>query len=231
MIKLKPILFEGFVSETIVKELEKAYSKHWNTNSVEMAIDRNGGPQKFYEQNQEVFDNITSDATEFKYLGSGAFGSAYSLGDKVLKISHSKNADRNDIIDYLLFDKKIKRGLHLPMVYLRGDFKGSFDSLTYTILEKFEVFPRKYSSVLDTILDMINYDSEGLRPSEIIREIQKDFSSKLSVMEQDLRLGSNWLNKLIQAVRLLNKQDIADLHSGNAGIRRNGAEGYIVFFD
>ena len=234
--KLLSLLFESIHPDTILIELMRAQSR-MDDNAVEGIIEQLGGPEAFYEANKEVFDRILSDATEFKYLGSGVFGSAYNLGDKVLKIADAAaqdSGDRNDTVEKLLYGKS-GGGLHLPMIYQKGSFKGIFRDLSYTILEKFEPIPEKYRSLFNDILDEIesledDYYDSNLSVKDMVAEIRATYR-KLSEVEVELRLASDWLEKFIQSTETLKRQDIADLHSGNAGIRRVGGEGYIVFFD
>ena len=234
--KLLSLLFESTHPDTILIELMRAQSQSRIKNAVEGIIRQLGGPEAFYEVNKEVFDRILSDATEFKYLGSGAYGSAYSLGDKVLKIADAaaqESGDRNDTVEKLLYGKS-GDGLHLPMIYQKGSFKGIFRDLSYTILEKFEPIPEKYRSLFNAILDKIDSLEYVMNYQDMVAEIRAvygKFYTKLSEIEAELRLAPNWLEKFIQSIEKLKKQNIADLHSGNAGIRRVGGEGYIVFFD
>ena len=103
MIKLKPLLFEGVSREESEKnddgepeprppkrgvsreEFEKTFYDTMKGNNP--LIGEIPDVEEFYELNKQVLDGILQGATEFRFLGAGANGSAYSIGNKqVLKI-------------------------------------------------------------------------------------------------------------------------------------------------
>ena len=237
--KLYSILFESVDESTILRELEISVIKgrdKWNETSK--FIDERGTISNFYEMNQSIFAKVTSGADKFKYLGAGAFGLAYDLGNMILKIE--EYADRNETIDNELFGKQSTKGLYFPMVYARGNFSGEYANLTYTMLEKFETVesgPRSpISKLVNTISDIISGLYSSAPPAERGSTIDQakiklgqDFLDNLA---SELRLGNNWLEKLVDDMENISKKHkITDFHSGNIGIRRVGGEGYFVFFD
>ena len=238
MIKLRRILFERIDGEEFVKVLRTVDDSMFANLII-------NSEQEFYDQNKATIDRILSAATEFKYLGSGAFGPAFSIGNKqVLKLG----ADNRPETVLKHFDKKRKKGKHLPMVYDSGRLTFDGEEIKYAVLENFETgFDQNddYRWALDTILLNIDRNSLLSNPrtkkppttkemKELVKELVKKSSRLQDIipkMEEELRLGSDWLDRLISDAMDLHRKHILDAHSGNLGIRRTGAEGYFVFFD
>lgn len=238
MIKLKCILFESINGKQFVKVLSTIDDSMFANIII-------NSEQEFYDQNKATIDRILSGATEFKYLGSGAHGPAFSIGNKqVLKLG----ADHRPETVLKYFDKKRKKGKHLPMIYDSGKFEFYGEEIKYAVLESFETeFNQNddYNFVLNAILTKIDRNSllknpETQKPynTKEMKKLVKDhlasdpkFQEIIPKMEEDLRLVSNWLDKLVSDAMDLHRKHILDAHSGNLGIRRTGAEGYFVFFD
>jgi len=235
--KLSKLLFETIDSNQFQKELQKA--KDASNPGLFNAIHN---IKKFCEINKDKINKMLSGATEIKFLGSGSYGSAFSLGDKVLKLeldSHRPETTLNQ------FNKQRKKGRYLPMVYDHGSLMSDMpkqwlddyeisDKIYYSILEKMETekVDTKYNKLLfDIILQTIKYRKLPLSDKELQTHINQTYSKEIPDMEADLRLSSNWLSKLIKDMKNLKKLQIADFHAGNMGIRRVGGEGYFVFFD
>lgn len=238
MIKLRHILFESING----KEFVKVLSTIGNSMFANLIIN---SEQEFYDENKSTIDRILFGATEFKYLGSGNDGPAFSIGNnQVLKLG----ADHRPETVLKYFDKKRKKGKHLPMVYDSGKLEFYGEEIKYAVLEKFETeFNQNddYNLVLKAILTKIDRNSFLKNPktqkpynTKEMKKLVKDHLASdselkdiIPKMEEDLRLGSNWLDRLISDAMDLYRKHILDAHSGNLGIRRTGAEGYFVFFD
>lgn len=234
--KLLQLLFEntvGFLD--FIRELEQAR----NSSGPELftLID---DPTTFYETNKQEIDNILKGATEFKFLGSGAYGSAFSLGDKVLKLEPSPYRQK---IVMSRFKKETKKGKYLPMIYAHGTLKTDVpeedleypneSTIYYTILEKFDTENiQKYENLLFKIKrETERYTEPQLSNQQLLNLIKKNYGPKLAEMQADLRLSNNWLPQLLKDMKNLRNLSIQDFHAGNIGIRRVGGEGYFVFFD
>ena len=238
MINLSKILFESTIdSSEFIRELKQA-----KDSSSPFLFDLIDDPKTFYEVNKQKIESILNGATEFKFLGSGTYGSAFSLGDKVLKLELNPHR-QTTVMDR--FKKERKKGKYLPMIYAHGTLKTDVPkdliqnpdegtTIYYTILEKFDTenIDPKYNSLLFyIILEIEKYRKPPLPKKELIDLINKTYGSQMVKMEANLRLSSNWLSHFINDIKSLRKLNIADLHSGNIGIRRVGGEGYFVFFD
>lgn len=105
--RLLPLLFEN-IDPTQVMAALKAGIK-CNYSCFPPAIWRHITPEELYALNKGTFDKILVGATEFYLLGSGTEGSAFSLGDKVLKIA--PNTYRADCVDAWLSPKVKKRDI------------------------------------------------------------------------------------------------------------------------
>lgn len=197
------------------------------------------GPANFYKNNKAIFDRILADATEFRLLGRGAEGMAYSLGNnKVLKLSFSGSETRDRMESGLFSQKNL--GRFYPMIYDTGTMTDTeppypeTSPVYYTIMEMLETVPKKWNVFLDSLyafLDRNDYIPAG----SIRKEVEASFpeAHKLKQFESELRLTPNWIQMLHRDRKQINKStnNYADLNYSNAGIRRVGGEGYLVFFD
>ena len=197
--------------------------------------------KEFYDMNKEKIDRILQSATEFKFLGAGANGSAFSLGNnQVLKIE--KSARRPEEIA-AHFAKQSKTGKYLPNIYDYGTLVTDYGStLSYAILERMEIPSDEDLEVLSKVLiEIVNKmwiykDSKVLDIEKMVKEKRKQ---EVDSLTNKLVLKKNWLKTLIADMFKLRKMGITDFHSGNIGIRRMGSgaqgftkpEGYLVFFD
>lgn len=239
--KLLNLLFENVNSSDFIQELKQAM----RSSSPDLFSVINH-PEKFYETNKQKIDKILNGATEFKFLGAGSFGVAFSLGDKVLKLE--QNPHRPETILNQL-NKQTKKGLHFTAIYDHGTLISDIpkkilnqddleETIYYTIMEKMETekINKNYENFLYLIFRQIQ-KSSGMYPPITNKKLEQHFKTdnrynqKIKEMEQDLRLSPNWLSKLIKDIKSLDKLNLTDFHAGNIGIRRVGGEGYFVFFD
>lgn len=227
--KLSSLLFESIDENTILQELIKA-RKDLSTKEYYTSIWRETSPEDFFYVNKNLLIRLLKDADEFRFLASGSDGSAFSIGDKVLKLN-SYPAKPDQISDYLYGGEK-KRGKFFPMIYAQG--RTYTKGVYYVILEMFETIPPIWQELLDDILSVFEQDGWRKAPTEetIKYVIEKD-AAAIKEMEANLRLAPNWLPRLYNDIKtMVNMKDYqADLHAGNVGIRRSGGEGYLVFFD
>jgi hypothetical protein len=218
MIKLLPFLFETIDSNVVINELHKASqgpSYVWKANQ----------PEKLYSDNKEKFDQLLANASEFRYLGSGYEGSAFSLGTTVLKLTLSP--DRSDFAMTQLFGMN-KSGKHLPMIYDQGSLNG--EEVYYSVLELFETIPKGWEEYIHSIiLQAARFGFLKQPVAKFVSVVKKSFPVK--DITAFLRLQDNWLSLLYKDVAKLVKSNIDDFKVDNVGIRRVGGEGYLVFFD
>ena len=248
MIKLKPLLFESVSPEEFI---ETFYSTMTGNNPL---IGEIPDFEKFYQLNKQVLDRILNNATEFRFLGAGANGAAYSIGNnQVLKIEPSNY--RSAAIASM-FDKQTKTGLHHPMIYDEGKLNTEYGEgyLGYAILEKMEIPSGQdlydIGEIIFQIQTMINNKKEIKEPDGAIvykkytpKDIQKEKTltqaDKIKTIGKNLVLKNDWLKKLINHMFKIAKEGLHDFHAGNIGIRRIGSSaqgwmptpGYLVFFD
>jgi len=138
----------------------------------------------------------------------------------------------------------------VPMIYDQGTFTypkldstnffatPKYVELSWIIMEKFETLDRFQQNYIDDILDVINdelYNNTSLddiiNNQKFIMKYSSGDKLKIDKIGEELRLKSDWYEKLIQGMWNLKQKGITDFHSGNIGIRRSGAEGTLVFFD
>ena len=238
MIKLRPLLFEGVSRE----EFEKTFYDTMKGNNP--LIGDIPDVEKFYELNKKVLDRILQSATEFRFLGAGMNGSAYSIGNnQVFKIEPSgyraeKVASR--------YGKQMKTGLHHPMIYDTGKLKTEYGELSFSILEKMEIPSDEDLVVIEQLIQPIHYlmintkrvqqpdgkfKREPYTPKEVVKQLMIKKADKIKEVGEKLRLKDGWLEKLINHMFKVRKENLSDFHAGNIGIRRVGPEGYLVFFD
>ena len=261
MIKLKPLLFEGVSREESEKnddgepeprppkrgvsreEFEKTFYDTMKGNNP--LIGEIPDVEEFYELNKQVLDGILQGATEFRFLGAGANGSAYSIGNKqVLKIE--PGGYRAETIASR-FDKQMKTGLHHPMIYHNGKLKTKDgEELSFAILEKMEIPSSEDLLVIKEIIEIIDDIMNSVKrvkqrdgkfkrtpysPKDVVKELMLREADKIKEIGEKLRLKDDWLEKLINHMFKVRKENLSDFHAGNIGVRRIGPEGYLVFFD
>lgn len=103
--KLYNILFETVSENQIVLAIKDMLKTNSETAQYikSFAINNNISAiaKEFYQQNKTQFDKATNQATEFKHLGGGQKGNAFSLGTQILKIELVDSAN-------LKFSSKIR---------------------------------------------------------------------------------------------------------------------------
>lgn len=243
MIKLKRLLFESVSGAEFVDVLR-------NSTVDDVFLDYIRDPQDFYDMNKKTIDSILKDADEFKFLGAGVNGAAYSLGDRVLKIEPGNY--RAETIATGLYGKK-PTGIHHPAIYATGRLRTALDtdeskkfSLGYAIMEKFEIPSGEDLVDLDKLIQKIYYwmlngdyytDENGwsrrkkYSKEDIKKELAKTRQDVIDRVGEKLRLKDGWLEKLIDHMYIIQDENLADFHAGNIGVRRMGPEGDLVFFD
>lgn len=230
MIKLKSILFEAVDKSEFIKALEDVSAQSEVGRILTMT-----DIQEFYKLNQEKINRILSDAAEFKYLGSGVWGVAFSLGDKVLKMQELNQ--RSDKV-LGLYDKQTEKGLFMPKILDHGQLDmpefSDVEQIDYTILEKFEVVKDErwvafLQEVMNAYMEIIDQEPSPIAIKKHLMKFKKD--TRIPSMSSDLRLKDNWFEQLVDDMISLRKQGILDPKPSNMGIRRVGPEGYFVFFD
>jgi hypothetical protein len=155
---LYSILFEeqnSITEEQVVSEIEngfrkKNYSREMNifVDSLKIAaskINWSIGPaelaKEIVAQGKTLFHKILKDSKEFKYMGGGAIGLAFDLGDMVLKLEVNKvsrvsSKVRTNYVNKTLSAGKV--GTHVPMNYDQGSFTVYGVPVFWNITEKME---------------------------------------------------------------------------------------------
>lgn len=119
------------------------------------------------------------------------------------------------------------------MIYDRGELDaGNGRTLYYVIMEKFEHIPETYDELMSEVLNVLYLQIRG---DYSFAETKKVLEQEVPGYEQlalGMRLEKNWLKRLFDDInKLVTLQFGNDYLTMNVGIRRNGAEGYLVFFD
>jgi len=247
--RLYKLLFESVNKQTILNGLETIFvantetayqlNSKTKTSTMEQA-------ESLYDQNRSTFDRILKGATQLTYLGSGKKGTAFDLGgNMVLKIemdtpwdtrfSAGKRADKSA---GALFGGS-SLGAAVPMVYDSGtlNFKGK--PITWILLEKFEIPKEIYRDMITYLLDTIKEKMEAREDLLEENNYSEDDKYYMHMIGTKLNLANDWFLKLIDSMKTLKDNDLADFHGGNVGIRRIGSSsqgwmvtpGYLVFFD
>jgi len=197
----------------------------------------------FVRENLDEFRKILAGEKKFKFLGSGAYGDAFDLGDRVLKIEVINKEDmdfssqkRADLNSEYLWDVQDNTASRVPMVYNDGEFNFLGQKYSWSVMEKFETLSRddlRYT--FDSILQKIARDlSEGTPVKEIHKKYTKSPTYKQFILKfgSKYRLKSNWFYDLLVGMEKIRNEGFpTDFHAGNIGVRRTGPEGTLVFFD
>lgn len=141
-------------------------------------------------------------------LGQGAYGAAYRVGDKALKIIHSKDNS------YAAFIRFIRETGHKYSCFPKVYYSGTWGKKTVYIIELMEKtsddneYERQFIANLARNI-MLNWNEKSRRPCRF-------FS-----LPSDFYEGMEALRKFYQANRL-DMGLCEDLHNGNVMIRPNG---------
>lgn len=165
---------------------------------------------------------------DIKYLGSGTFGNAYKVGDKVLKITSHKNEAKSV---YNL----IKNNIKIPGIvnyYSVNMFKHKNEYLYVIVMDYVQsldnYLKKKYNNynfekILDYMLDILWKKWDKLKLYKyfvklVDREYNTDNKKNIYFMEKIWELYQNLQPYLPQC---------PDLHTGNIGVKDNK----FIYFD
>jgi len=190
------------------------------------------GPFRFIEnfinQNEKTFERIMSVAETIKHLGAGRMGSAFDLGDKILKIEieHGKEKISSGVRGFkaakALWSKDKKLGACMPMIYDQGTLKYNNQLFNWIIMEKFQPISDEDYELVSAIINEIMLLMSGGSVTSLHKKQVKELGEKL-------RLSDDWYKKLKACMKALKAADMKDFHAGNIGVRRS--TGTLVFFD
>ena len=190
MIRLKNILFESVTKETIVSELAKAFFNKNNYLIIEIVekakssniwthVPSERELAEYISEDVDFWDEISKNSEMFKYLGAGAYGITFDLGDKVLKLDTGgsfSSEERTGMANKSLWGKKragkqtfekIRAGSSVPMIYDHGNFTlFEYDdpiNIFWVIMEKFETgrSVEKWQEI-DRIIYFISDESDNI---------------------------------------------------------------------
>lgn len=240
--KLQYILFESVSTNDVIEQMAiPATSNGSETSKIfdniayeyeEFDGDIYNVFDAFIDLNHSAIQSILKLATKFEYLGSGTYGDAYDLGNYVLKIEtkhimqqNANSEERGKKTTKALWSGNKKgMGKAVPMIYDSGEFHFLEHAFYWEIKEKFETPDLNDVKLKKALSDTIAL----LQMKNGIRYLD---TSDVSYIADKLRLGKDWVKRLASDMAKLKKQGMNDFHTGNIGIRRSGAEGYLYFFD
>lgn len=174
---------------------------------------------------------LNLDSNNIKYIGSGAWGNAYKIGDKVLKITEHKD-EAKSIYDLVKSNIKIPGVINYYSVNMFRYKKGYLYAIVMDYAQSLKDFLKnKYTTIgpiiqmIDSMFDIIwnNWDELKLKQYmyfiQLIRE-EYDIENKTVIyfMNKVWRLYYNLQQHLLKC---------PDLHSGNIGIKDNE----FIFYD
>lgn len=251
--KLHGLLFEIVETAKIISELRKMFRSNSRTGRYLSLLVKNGlgSVEHFYRVNKDQFDRIfgLADVTKFEYLDSGSLGTAFSLGDKVLKIELEPTADMSwassraraekaaaalftnpdDIEESVIIKESYANiGLDVPMIYDQGSFfypPKSDMRINWVIMEEFERFEPEDKQIIADIIGDINEKIKEKKTLKVIENIEnyEDYTKNdVEDLGMRYRLMDNWFKRLVNSIWRIRGADIKDNHGGNIGIRRIG---------
>jgi len=235
VLKLRKIIYEAIESEVVKGRIKDTLKQSFLSG---MGIDLD----EFVDANGDQLMSILGGGS-LKFLGSGRQGTAFELGDRVLKLQ--PGAPRAaEIEDALYFDKdkKDKSKLGLPNVVDSGVLMSKAGPIGWSIIEKLsdasslgedKDWATLWSIIRDGISKLVKSEKVSFREmdaNELISSLNLP-KSLVSSVEEKFRLSGNWLSNFIEGMQANYKLGMVDFKPDNMGIRRTGAEGNIIFFD
>ena len=171
----------------------------------------------------EVFEYLNSKDKRIERIGKGLFSVVYSKGtnpDYVLKVSKSGDHGKSDAwVDFAKIAMRESGSLWPKILYGGTLGDGGIIAIVEALIidpDRLDLmFNEKFGMPFEDVSDDLVYDI-----------IDDDPRSDLVVGAAELCRCS--VDELIRYVRVAHELGIWDLHSENAGFRRNGE---IVFFD
>jgi hypothetical protein len=184
--------------------------------------------EEFIEQNQEMLKRIIGSKT-IKYLGSGAVGDAFDLGDMILKIEieHGREKVSSAVRAFksakALWSKDKKLGACMPMIYDQGILKYKDKNINWILMEKFKPISEDDKAFVNTIIDEI---ISSIFTGAVVTS---DHKKRVKELGEHLQLSDGWYKQLKACMKALAAINIKDFHAGNIGVR--STTGTLVFFD
>ena len=202
------IKFRGMIREMIESEftrgiLRDALKKSFLPKHLRATpIDVDDVLNKFIDANSETWEMILgNDSLEF--LGSGRQGTAFQLGDRVLKLEPGRPRAM-EIEDALYFSEDEKGKAGLPNVIDSGEMTSSAGPIGWSILEKFEDagslgkdedWNALWGLIRDGITRLVKSEKAAFKdmdPDEIAVKLNLPEDLVLRVAEK-FRLSGDWL--------------------------------------
>jgi hypothetical protein len=235
--EIEIIQFRNLIREMIESEVTRGRIRDALNQSfvAKLGIDLD----KFIDDNSDTLQSLLGMGS-LSFLGSGRQGSAFELGDKVLKLE--PGAPRAaEIEDALYFgDDKGKAGL--PSVIDSGTMQSTAGPIGWSIIEKLkdadslgkdEDWTALWALIRDGISSLVKTQKTSFKdidPDEIATKLNlpQDLVAKVS---EKFRLSNDWLSNFLAGMQANYKLGMVDFKPDNMGIRRSGGEGNVVFFD
>lgn len=231
-IRLRKLISEMIESEVVRGRIRDALNQSFLSR---MGVDLD----EFIDANSDTLMNLLGGGS-LQFLGSGRQGSAFKLGDKVLKLEPG-SPRAAEIEDALYFgDEKGKAGL--PNVIDSGVMSSSAGPIGWSIIEKLsdagslgkdEDWATLWAAIRDGISKLVKSEKisfKDMDANELVSSLNlpQDLVSKVS---EKFWLASDWLPNFLAGMQANYKLGMVDFKPDNMGIRRSGGEGNIVFFD
>ena len=209
---------------------------------------------QFIDENSDVWNRL-SGYGRISFLGSGRQGSAFSLGDYVLKLQ--SGLPRSAEIQGSLYAGD-EDALGLPNIYDTGVMTSPAGDVGWSLIEKFsdvgelssdtdwiELW-RQISDGIALIVKKANRDVNGriirspndqksfmsLPTADVVAELKNKIDASLaSSIAEKYELSANWFSNFLKMLKSNYSRGMVDFKPDNMGIRRNGRLGEIVLFD
>ena len=253
--------FKLFLREMIESELKKGSIRDALKQAlpiVKHLVPRGGDVDdaldEFIDDNSEEWNNLLSTGP-IKYLGSGRQGSAFSLGDLILKLQ--PGVPRTAEIQSSLYAGESGAG-DLPNVVDVGTMDSVSGPIGWSLVEKFSEVGelstdpdwaelwRQVSMGIEAAVKAANRDPKGrvikdpdeqasflTIPTDDLAEdlTQRVDGQLMKDVSERYRLSSEWFVKFLDMLKSNYVRGMVDFKPDNMGIRRRGAEGDVVLFD
>lgn len=231
-IRLRRLISEMIESEVVRNRIRDALNQSFLPGA---GVDLD----EFINANSGTLMNLLGGGS-LEFLGSGRQGSAFKLGDRVLKLE--PGSPRATEIEDAFYSGEEKGKAGLLNVIDSGVMSSSAGPIGWSIIEKLsdaeslgkdEDWKTLWAAIRNGISNLVKSKKISFKdknPNELASSLNlpPDLVSKVA---EKFRLSSNWLPNFLSGMQANYKLGMVDFKPDNMGIRRSGGEGNIVFFD